>query len=61
MFCAAGLALSLALLTIQVGLFGMNPYLANAVAIAVTTSWNFWMNKTFSWSVPQPLTAPFPA
>jgi len=30
-------------------------------AIAVTTSWNFWMNKTFSWSVPQPLTAPFPA
>ena len=60
-FCAAGLALSLALLTIQVRFFGMNPYLANAVAIAVTTGWNFWMNKTFSWSAPHPLKAPIPA
>jgi hypothetical protein len=29
-----------------------------AVAIGVTTGWNFWMNKVFSWSAPQPLRAP---
>jgi len=56
--CAAGLALSVGLLDMQVGLFGINPYAANAVAIAVTTGWNFWMNKVFSWSTPQPLHAP---
>jgi len=56
--CAAGLALSVGLLDMQVGLFGINPYAANAVAIGVTTGWNFWMNKVFSWSAPQPLGAP---
>jgi dolichol-phosphate mannosyltransferase len=55
--CAAGLALSVGLLEMQVGIFKINPYLANAVAIAVTTGWNFWMNKIFSWAVPTPLPA----
>jgi dolichol-phosphate mannosyltransferase len=55
--CAAGLALSVGLLDMQVGIFGINPYVANAVAIAVTTGWNFWMNKIFNWSAPQPLPA----
>jgi dolichol-phosphate mannosyltransferase len=50
--CAAGLALSVGLLEMQVGIFKVNPYLANAVAIGATTGWNFWMNKIFSWSVP---------
>jgi dolichol-phosphate mannosyltransferase len=50
--CLAGLALSVGLLTMQVAVFRLNPYLANAVAIAATTGWNFWMNKIFSWASP---------
>jgi dolichol-phosphate mannosyltransferase len=48
--CAMGLVLSVLLLNLQVGALGMNRYLANAVAIALVTMWNFWMNKTFSWA-----------
>lgn len=48
--CAAGLFFSVLLLNLQVRGFGVNRYLANAVAIAVVTFWNFWMNKTFSWA-----------
>ena len=55
--CTAGLALSVGLLEMQVGIFKMNPYLANGVAIAVTTGWNFWMNKIFNWSLPDRLPA----
>jgi dolichol-phosphate mannosyltransferase len=58
--CAAGLALSVGLLTMQVEVFKLNPYLANAIAIGVTTGWNFWMNKIFSWSGPEALPAPAP-
>jgi dolichol-phosphate mannosyltransferase len=56
--CAAGLALSVGLLEMQVGIFKMNPYLANAIAIGVTTGWNFWMNKVFSWGSPRLAAAP---
>src|ERR1700682_1325799 len=59
--CAAGLALSVGLLDLQVGVFKMNPYVANAVAIGITTGWNFWMNKIFSWSAPRTLSALAPA
>jgi dolichol-phosphate mannosyltransferase len=48
--CAMGLVLSVLLLNVQVGVFGMNRYLANAIAIGLVTMWNFWMNKTFSWA-----------
>lgn len=48
--CGVGLVLSVALLTLQVSLLGLNPYLANAIAILLVTVWNFWMNKTFSWA-----------
>jgi dolichol-phosphate mannosyltransferase len=51
--CTAGLALSVGLLDMQVAIFHLNPYVANAVAIAVTTGWNFWMNKIFSWAPPR--------
>jgi dolichol-phosphate mannosyltransferase len=56
--CLAGLALSVGLLTMQVEVFKLNPYLANAVAIAATTGWNFWMNKIFSWASPERLAVP---
>jgi dolichol-phosphate mannosyltransferase len=56
--CLAGLVLSVGLLTMQVEVFKLNPYLANAVAIAATTGWNFWMNKIFSWASPERLAVP---
>ena len=58
LICAMGLALSVLLLALQVDVLRINRYLANAVAIALVTAWNFWMNKAFSWSVPR---APAPA
>jgi dolichol-phosphate mannosyltransferase len=58
LICAMGLALSVLLLGLQVDVLRINRYLANAVAIAVVTAWNFWMNKAFSWSAPG---APAPA
>ena len=53
--CAAGLALNVVLLNAQVLLLGVNRYLANAIAIAVVTAWNFWMNRAFSWAAPREL------
>jgi dolichol-phosphate mannosyltransferase len=52
LICAMGLALSVLLLSVQVDVLGVNRYLANAVAIALVTTWNFWMNKAFSWAPP---------
>lgn len=49
--CALGVALSVILLNLQFNLLGMNRYLANAVAIAVVTLWNFWLNSKLSWRV----------
>ena len=59
--CAAGLALSVGLLQMQVAIFGLNPYLANAIAIGVTTGWNFWMNRIFNWGSPAGTPAVVPA
>jgi dolichol-phosphate mannosyltransferase len=56
--CAMGLALSVLLLALQVNVLRINRYLANAVAIALVTAWNFWMNKAFSWGIAR---APAPA
>jgi dolichol-phosphate mannosyltransferase len=56
LICAMGLALSVLLLALQVDVLHMNRYLANAIAIAVVTAWNFFMNKAFSWGLPQPAT-----
>jgi dolichol-phosphate mannosyltransferase len=58
LICATGLALSVLLLALQVNVLRVDRYLANAVAIALVTAWNFFMNKAFSWSVPR---APAPA
>jgi dolichol-phosphate mannosyltransferase len=37
------------LLNLQFNLLHMNRYLANAVAIAAVTGWNFWLNLKLSW------------
>jgi dolichol-phosphate mannosyltransferase len=52
LICAMGLALSVLLLALQVDVLHLNRYVANAIAIAVVTAWNFFMNKAFSWALP---------
>jgi len=52
LICAMGLVLSVLLLALQFDVLHVNRYLANAIAIAVVTAWNFWMNKAFSWGLP---------
>ena len=53
LICAMGLALSVLALRLQVDVLGMDRYIANGVAIALVTAWNFWMNKAFSWALPR--------
>jgi dolichol-phosphate mannosyltransferase len=47
--CLAGLAMNTVLLNLQFNLLGMNRYVANAIAIAAVTGWNFWLNLKISW------------
>jgi len=49
--CLGGLVLNTVLLNVQFNLLGMNRYLANAVAIAIVTGWNFYLNYKLSWRV----------
>ena len=52
LICLAGVVLNTVLLNVQFNLLHMNRYVANAVAIAVVTGWNFWLNLKISWRVP---------
>jgi len=54
LICLAGVALNTTLLNLQFNLLHMNRYVANAVAIAVVTGWNFWLNLKLSWRVAEP-------
>jgi dolichol-phosphate mannosyltransferase len=47
--CLAGLALNVVLLNLQFNLLGMNRYLANAVAIASVTGFNYFVNRALAW------------
>lgn len=49
--CSMGLVINVALLNIQFNLLGINRYIANAIAIATVTAWNFWLNLKLSWRV----------
>jgi dolichol-phosphate mannosyltransferase len=49
--CLAGLALNVVLLNLQFNLLGVNRYVANAVAIAAVTGWNFLVNRALAWRV----------
>src|SRR5208283_1893148 len=51
LICLAGVAINTILLNLQFNLLGMNRYLANAVAIAAVTGWNFWLNLKISWRI----------
>ncbi|MBD1875271.1 glycosyltransferase [Nodosilinea sp. FACHB-131] len=53
--CLAGLVLNVLVLNVIYNLvFDQRwPYLANLVAIAIVTFWNFWLNLKLSWRVTQ--------
>jgi len=57
LICLAGVVLNTVLLNIQFNLFHINRYIANAVAIAVVTGWNFWLNSKLSWGIADPASA----
>ncbi len=53
LICLVGIGLNLIILNTLVNVFGMNRYLANLIAIAIVTIWNFWFNLKLSWRVTQ--------
>lgn len=54
LICLAGVILNTTLLNLQFNLLHMNRYVANAIAIAVVTGWNFWLNLKLSWRIASP-------
>lgn len=49
--CSLGIVLNILILNIEFNYFHMNRYIANLVAIALVTLWNYKSNKEFSWRV----------
>ena len=47
--CGAGVVFAVVLLNLFYQHFGFNLYASNAMAIALVTLWNFWMNAIFNW------------
>ena len=51
--CLMGLILNVLLLNLFFNAFGINRYVANLLAIALVTVWNFWINLKLNWRVTQ--------
>ncbi|MEB3210768.1 MAG: glycosyltransferase [Leptolyngbyaceae bacterium] len=49
--CGVGLVINLLLLNLLFNIFGVYYLLANLIAIATVTFWNFWINLKLSWRV----------
>lgn len=49
--CLAGVILNVLILNLLFNGFGLNRYLANLIAIAIVTFWNFWINLKLKWRV----------
>jgi dolichol-phosphate mannosyltransferase len=49
LICGLGILLNIVLLNIMFNWLHMGRYVANAVAIAVVTGWNFWLNLKLNW------------
>jgi dolichol-phosphate mannosyltransferase len=47
--CGLGLVLNVVLLNLMFNLLNMNRYLANLIAIAIVTGWNFGLNSRLNW------------
>jgi dolichol-phosphate mannosyltransferase len=53
LICLLGIGLNLIILNFLYNYFGVNKYIANLIAIAIVTIWNFWFNLKLSWRVTQ--------
>ncbi|MBR8836581.1 MAG: glycosyltransferase [Stigonema ocellatum SAG 48.90 = DSM 106950] len=53
LICLAGLVLNVLILNLVFNYIIANRYVANLIAIAVATVWNFWVNLKLSWRVTQ--------
>jgi dolichol-phosphate mannosyltransferase len=51
--CLFGMSLNLIILNLLYNYAHINQYLANLIAIAIVTIWNFWFNLKLSWRVTQ--------
>ncbi len=51
LICLAGLLLNVLVLNLVFNFIIPNRYIANLIAIAVATIWNFWVNLKLSWRV----------
>ncbi|MEO1429806.1 MAG: glycosyltransferase [Cyanobacteria bacterium J06632_19] len=51
--CLAGLVINVLVLNLVFNFVISNRYIANLIAIAVATLWNFWVNLKLSWRVTQ--------
>jgi dolichol-phosphate mannosyltransferase len=49
--CLMGLILNVLILNTLFNGFGINRYVANFIAIAIVTLWNFWINLKLNWRV----------
>jgi dolichol-phosphate mannosyltransferase len=47
--CLGGLALNVLLLNLMFNRLGMDRYVANAIAIATVTAWNYLLNRALAW------------
>ena len=53
LICLMGLILKILILNLLFNSLHLNPYLANFLAIAIVTLWNFWINLKLSWRITQ--------
>jgi dolichol-phosphate mannosyltransferase len=51
--CLFGIFLNILILNFLYNYLHINQYLANLIAIAIVTIWNFWFNLKLSWRVTQ--------
>ena len=53
LICLVGMGMNILLLNLQVRCWHINVYLANLIAIALVSVWNFVMNVKFGWTTPK--------
>jgi dolichol-phosphate mannosyltransferase len=51
LICSLGLILNILVLNLLFNYLGINRYIANIIAIALVTLWNFWANLKLGWRV----------
>ena len=56
--CLAGLVLNILVLNLVFNFMVSNRYIANLIAIAIATIWNFWVNLKLRWRVTQVIKKP---